>query len=93
MKSIDISAAFACGTADTAKASMLNVNRIFFIIIRSLYEAFDFTAQRFIQVTIRKRHPTRACFSPARPGTRIKPQNGHKFLTNDENPNVGMPKE
>src|SRR6266550_4576891 len=48
MKSIDTSAPLACGRADTTKASMLNANRNFFIIVRN--EAFDFTAPRFIQL-------------------------------------------
>src|SRR5437899_7218943 len=36
MKSIDTSAPRACGRADTTKASMLNANRNFFIMIKML---------------------------------------------------------
>src|SRR5215831_4321525 len=62
MKSIDISAARACGMADTANASMLNAKRIFFIIVNNVSEAFDFSAPGFIQLLIRKLN--RSCAFP-----------------------------
>ena len=45
---------------------MLNANRIFFIIVKKSYEAFDFAGPRFIQLLIRKAHPPRACFARMR---------------------------
>src|SRR5438094_10260299 len=62
MKSIEMSAPRACGTADTANASMLNAKKSFFIIREIIvYEAFDFSAPGFIQLLIRKVHLFRAC--------------------------------
>src|SRR4029453_11043647 len=62
MKSIDTSAARACGTADAANASMLNAKRIFFMVVSNVYETFDFSASGFIQLLIRKMQLSRACF-------------------------------
>jgi hypothetical protein len=56
-----MSAPLACGRADTTQASMVNAKKIFFIIVRNVYEAFDFTAPQFIQVIIRKQRWRRAC--------------------------------
>ena len=38
----------------TSNASMLTANRIFFIIVSNVYEAFDFSAPGFIQLLSRK---------------------------------------
>src|SRR5947208_14186907 len=45
---------------------MLNAKRIFFIIVKKSYEAFDFAGPRFIQRTIRKASAHRACFARMR---------------------------
>src|SRR5213594_2691022 len=47
---------------------MVNAKRIFFIIVRKVYEAFDFAAPRFIQLVIRKPHLERVFdYRKARP--------------------------
>ena len=65
---------------------MLNANRIFFIIVKKGYEAFDFAGPRFIQRTIRKASAHRACFARMR---KHLTTNGTPMDTKVKNPENG----
>src|SRR5882724_7458859 len=62
MKSTVTSAPRACGRADTTKASMLNANRNFFIMIKRLRGIRLHCLAIYSTFKIRKLHPHRACW-------------------------------